>query len=126
MERYGNGPNTRMHFLYRDMSNYKQGAYMVVAGTFDDAAAARVEAALDRGEWLIVPQLADHLGVHVPDPREVMLDQYPESDDDHCWVELTALEATHATPSGEVTVDEVVAAFEACAAEGWNDVDPYG
>lgn len=126
MERYGEGPNTRVHLLYRDASNYKQPAEMVVAGTFDDAAASRVEAALDHGKWLIVPQLAARLGAEVPDPREKMLSLYQENDDDHCWVELLALEATDAAPDGELAAAAFLEALEACAAEGWNDTDPYG
>ena len=126
MERYGQGPNTRIHLMYRDASNYKHTAELVVAGTFDDAAVARAEAALDRGVWLVVPQFAEHLGGYVPDPRQMMLERYAECDDDHCWVELTAVEATDSTPPGEAAAADVVAALEACAAEGWNDVDPYG
>lgn len=122
----GAGSNTEVSLLYRDASNYKQHRSFVVSGALDEASAARVRAALDQGQWLVVPQLSERLAVELPDPRAAMLEEFSLSEDDHCWVELDGLALTDASPTVGVSAPQLLAAVVACAEEGWNDVNPYG
>lgn len=114
--------NTEISLMYRDASNYKKSVQVIVAGT----PTADWRAPLDAGLYLVVPQVNDHLGGQLPDPRDAMLAEYSEGDDDHCWVEVDSVTPTEAEPTTDVTIDDFIAACTAAAAEGWNDVDAYG
>ncbi len=74
--------NTRLDYLYRDASNYKQTSSVVFTGTLSAADRERFVAALDRGEWFIAEQ------VGLVNLRERWASP---SEDDHIWHESAGL-----------------------------------
>lgn len=52
------GTHTLLRLLYRDASNYKQTAEVVLTGAPDSHSARRLRAALDQGTYLVAEQLA--------------------------------------------------------------------
>jgi proton glutamate symport protein len=84
--------NTRVEYLYRDGSNYKQWGAVVFRGECDDRAARRLFAALDREEFFIAHQ------VRLPELFFVDLPLY--ADDHCCFVLLLAGTAVVVMPFG--------------------------
>lgn len=87
------GPNTRVGYMYRDASNYKQTTEVVFAGRLLPAELAAITANLEGGEWFIPSQvgledLQEHFGSRL-------------YDDDHVWHELGAgdIKPTSAAPT---------------------------
>lgn len=103
--------NTRISYLYRDASNYKQHNEVVVPGTFTPEQIEAIIGCLDAGEYFIPAQ------VSLPEKRFGNI-----TEDDHCWFELSrnGFEETDAEPNIDMTPDEVVAKFLE-AKENWYD-----
>jgi hypothetical protein len=109
--------NTRVEYLYRDGSNYKQWAAVVFRGECDASLVRRLFAALDREEFFIAHQ------VRLP---ELFFADRPLYADDHCWHEMGEVTATSATPDDLIgrTIEEFVAELERASTEGWQVFDP--
>jgi len=108
--------NTRVEYLYRDGSNYKQWGAVVFQGGCDERLVRRLFVALDGGESFIAHQ------VRLP---ELFFTDRPLYADDHCWHELT-----HATTAAEApddllnrTFDEFVSEVERASRDGWRIFD---
>jgi hypothetical protein len=111
-------PNTRLHYLYRDGSNYKTGADVVLAGNLSTEQIDAIVAKLDDGEHFIPSQV----GLIDLQPNLQVWDTKP-SEDDHAWhaLERDDIEATADAPTTELTAAELAAAF---AAVEWDESDP--
>lgn len=108
--------NTRISYLYRDASNYKQHNEVVVPGIFTPEQIEAIIGCLDAGEYFIP--------VQVGFPEERFEDI---TEDDHCWFELSryGFEETDAEASIDMAPDEVVAKF--LEAKGnWDDSKEFG
>lgn len=108
--------NTRISYLYRDASNFKQHNNVVVPGTFTQEQIETIISCLDEGEYFIPVQ------VGFPEKRFESI-----TEDDHCWFELNrdGFEETDAEASIDMTPDEVVAKF--LEAKGnWDDSKEFG
>lgn len=93
--------NTRLSYLYRDASNYKQSGSVVFAGAITPTQRTQVIQALDEGSYLIVEQ------VGLANLREERWSHGNE--DDHVWHEVTEIALTEDAPTDERTIDEFVA-----------------
>ncbi len=104
--------NSRFEYLYRDASNYKRWRSVVFSGAPTRALESRIRASLHDGEWFIANQ--------VRLPNLFFLD-FPVNDDDHCWHEFSAIEATELSPDDPL--QRAIAGFAAELAEahhvGW-------
>lgn len=104
--------NTRINYLYRDGSNYKQHNAAVVSGELSDADKETIIGCLYDGEYFI--------------PSMVGIEEHRVDDkwteDDHCWFELhiTDLEDTAAAPTTDMTSAELVQRFLQCKGK-WED-----
>jgi hypothetical protein len=104
--------NTRVEYLYRDGSNYKQWGAVVFRGDCDESLAGMLFAALDRGEFFIADQ------VRLP---ELFFADRPLYADDHCWHEMGEVTTTSEAADDLLgrTIDEFVAEVERASTEGW-------
>jgi hypothetical protein len=104
--------NTRVEYLYRDGSNYKQWGAVVFRGGCDARWVQRLFAALDSGELFIAHQ------VRVP---ELFFTERPLYADNHCWHEMAEVTSTSAAADDpmERTIEEFVAEMERAARDGW-------
>ena len=103
--------NTRISYLYRDASNYKQHNEVVIPGTFSQKQIEVIISCLDEKEYFIPRQIG------FPERRFGSI-----TEDDHCWFELCAdgFEATDAGVTIYMMPDEVVKKF--LEAKGnWDD-----
>lgn len=108
--------NTRISYLYRDASNYKQHNEVVVSGTFTPEQIEAIIGCLDAGEYFIPVQ------VGFPEERFEKI-----TEDDHCWFELSrdGFEETDAEANIDMAPSEVVAKF--LEAKGnWDDSKEFG
>src|SRR6476646_9926556 len=81
--------NTRVEYLYRDGSNYKQWGAVVFRGGCDETLLPRLFAALDGGELFIAHQ------VRLP---ELFFTDRPRYADEHCWHELAEAATSSEAP----------------------------
>ncbi|HEU0130799.1 MAG TPA: hypothetical protein VFQ85_07390 [Mycobacteriales bacterium] len=95
--------NTRVEYLYRDASNYKQYGHEVFAGAITAEQRTSVLAALDEG----VHFLAEQVGL--PPLYERWSTHYP---DDDPWHELVSLEVVGDPPTREETIAAFTARFD--------------
>lgn len=104
--------NTRVEYLYRDGSNYKQWGAVVFRGECDGSLNRRLFAALDREEFFIAHQ------VRLP---ELFFDDRALYADDHCWHEMGEVTTTSAAADDllERTIEEFVVEVERASSEGW-------
>jgi hypothetical protein len=104
--------NTRVEYLYRDGSNYKQWAAVVFRGACDESLTRRLFASLDREEVFIAHQ------VRLP---ELFFAGRPLYADDHCWHEMAEVTATSTLPDDafDRTIREFVAELERASTNGW-------
>src|SRR4051812_31499004 len=104
--------NTRVEYLYRDGSNYKQWRAVVFRGACDESSARRLFAALDREEFFIAHQ------VRLP---ELFFADRPLYADDHCWHEMAEVTVTSVAPDDllDRTIEEFVTEMERASTERW-------
>jgi hypothetical protein len=104
--------NTRVEYLYRDGSNYKQWGAVVFRGKCDTSLARRLFAALDNREFFIAHQ------ARLP---ELFFADRPLYADDHCWHELAEVTATSTVPDDPLdrTIEEFVTEMECASRDGW-------
>lgn len=72
--------NTRIDYLYRDASNYKQPNSVVVSGLFTARQVGEILGCLNDGEYFIPSQ------VGLPETRFGEI-----TEDDHCWLNLEVI-----------------------------------
>lgn len=110
--------NTKITFLYRDASNYKQFNEFVAEGEFTEDDVEKIIACLDSGEYFI------------PENVGIECERFTDwTEDDHPFCELSASDfmLTDETPTmvldgnswRTLTMGDLVARFEAAADEGW-------
>lgn len=100
--------NTRLSYLYRDASNYKQAAGVTLSGSASEADRALIDSRLDQGEWFIPSQ------VGLRDLQRDFQSGGNLYEDDHVWHELDVerdIEDTHNAPTVAMTWSELVARF---------------
>lgn len=108
--------NTRIEYLYRDASNYKQRNECVIRGIVNETGVDAIIASLDDGEYFI-PQ-----AVGLPETR------FPTwSEDDHSYFELdkASFTPTDAEPTVDIDAETLVARFKAAAGH-WQDFESDG
>lgn len=100
--------NTRIHYLYRDGSNYKQGHEVIVAGelSWED-----IQPHLDEGTHFIASQVGLE---NIQTMWEEKGFTFP-TEDDHVWCEIDEddIDYTPLDPTVEITAEELKAAFAA-------------
>jgi hypothetical protein len=109
--------NTRVEYLYRDASNYKQWGEVIFRGVCDDALRDRLTATLDSGTFFVAHQ------VRLPE----LFFTGALYADDHCFHELAEVSATEA-PADDAfdrTIGQFVAEVRDAAAAGWAVFDPW-
>jgi hypothetical protein len=108
--------NTRVEYLYRDGSNYKQWGAVVFRGDCDESLVRSLLAALDREEFFIAHQ------VRLP---ELFFADRPLYADDHCWHDMGEVTRTSAAADDLMgrTIEEFVAEVEQAAVKGWATFD---
>ncbi len=107
--------NTRIEYLYRDGSNYKQWGWVVFRGTCDAALHRRLLSALD-DDLFIANQ------VRIP---ELFFNDRPLYNDDHCWHEMGELATTadSADDRFDRTIEDFIAEVERASNDGWKVFD---
>ena len=104
--------NTKIHYLYRDSSNYKKPNSIVVPGLFSEEQIQTIISCLDEGQWFVPHKVGF--------PEEKFEE---ETEADHPWFELYAcdFEETSESPQIEETPDEIVQLFLQ-AKDNWLDL----
>ena len=127
--------NTRIHYEYRDGSNYRFHGSIVAGGEMTPVLWARMRRACDSGaecgfiaHQVGIPEVFGFLpGPHVTWLPEGEAPAYDE-ENDHCWHRLTdasgAWELTSDAATDGRAVEELVGAFEVAAKTGWKVFDP--
>ena len=105
--------NTRICYLYRDASNYKQHHEIVVEGElcFDDLKPFLIDGIFFIPHDVGLPELQKNFaaqGFAFPD------------EDDHVWHELEACEPTEDDPTLDICADELRERFRSAHAGGWD------
>lgn len=113
--------NTKIYYLYRDASNYKQLNTFVCEGEYDQSDVDRIIASLQDGEYFI----PENVGL----PCERFTDW---TEDDHLYCEMDSddFELTSDSPDSildgtqwrPITVSELAGRFEAAADDGWTAI----
>ena len=116
---------TTVTYMYRDASNYKAFAEVLLDGAITDEQRETVRLALtdlhDEHDAFIPAQIGwGHAG-----EAEDAWNSFPD-DGDHCWHELDVKDGIEVAdwfgPTPEQTVDDWVAKMTAAHAAGWDDV----
>jgi len=125
--------NTRITYEYRDGGSNRFWTDLVLGGEMTEEVWARIRAACGEGcrfiaEQVGLPEVFGFLpGDHIYAP-EYCSTGYPfDQDVDHCWHRFPdddPWELTRESPTGALTVDELVNAIEQAAAVGWKVFDP--
>jgi len=108
-------PNTLIPLMYRDACNYKLHGEIVVGGEPDPTLIARLEAALDAGEFIVPEQVGL---THLARTDDMFKRRFPDPDDDHPYEEvlLDQIEATDKPPTDGRTLLQFI---EACEGADW-------
>lgn len=116
---------TRVHYLYRDGDNYKQGGDVLLSGEIGADQIKQIKASLDTDGGFIPAQIGwPHLGT--------LMAKFPDASD-HCWHEMwlddpyTFQTVSEPSTGEQVTgsVEDWVAAMVAIGKDGWDDAT-YG
>jgi len=107
--------NTKIEYMYRDASNYKQFNEVVVEGehTADDK--SFIMGCLDDYADGFIPQQ-----VGLPALQKQMVG-FP-NEDDHCWHELEEIELTNEAPTIQMTMKELIKKFKEAKEVSWDDL----
>lgn len=107
--------NTRIEYMYRDASNYKQSMTAVLPGALTLEQAVEIVACTDRnmGDSFLPAMVglasadwsSDGAGAHYGD--------------DHPWHELVQIEPTDDRPNEDTTAAQFLAAMQAAHKQGW-------
>jgi len=104
--------NTRVEYLYRDGSNYKEWGAVVFRGLCDARMLRQLLRSLDGEERFIAHQ------VRLP---ELFFSDRPLYADDHCWHEMGQITATSDAPDDPLSrsIEDFVAEMEQSSRNGW-------
>lgn len=104
--------NTKIHYLYRDASNYKKPNSIVVPGRYTEEQIQTIISCLNEGQWFVPHKVGF--------PEEKFED---ETEADHPWFELYAcdFDETSESPQLEKNPDEIVQLFLQ-AKDNWLDL----
>lgn len=116
VEESDNPQNTKISYLYRDASNYKNRNEAVISGPITEEQKNIIMDCLDGREFFIPSQ------VGLPEERFE-----DETEDDHCWFELDAnsFSETDLKADVDLTVEQLVNNFVA-AKGNWDDSQVFG
>ena len=103
--------NTAIEYLYRDASNFKHTARIVLEGPMTDEDALMIRGKLLDGSYFIPSQ------VGLPDLQSYFLRFGPYTEHDHVFHELLDVEKTSEAPTGPVSTDRLLESFRAVS--GW-------
>lgn len=106
--------NTKINYLYRDAGNYKVYNSCILSGVITDEQKARIFASLDCGEYFIPSRVGlpeKRFDTHNPLNDHPFFELDPENPD--CF------EETVDPATVDITVDALVASFEANADSWW-------
>jgi hypothetical protein len=110
---------TRVYYLYRDNSNYKQYASALLDGEISDEEEALIEASLEGGETFVPTQIG------WPHPGTAMIG-FPDMDDHgFCELDVAQMEQVAEPDAGEPvygTTDAWVKQMIEAKGLGWNAV----
>ena len=112
--------NTRMTYLYRDASNYKQGNEVVLAGTITEEQKKIIAKALF--DFDVRHQIGYFIPAQIGLP-EVRFEEVTEND--YCFFELCMnkdFSETGYVPTVEMTVEDVTRAIAKAGNDGWDYV----
>lgn len=125
--------NTRIHYEYRDGSNYHWHGSIVVAGELTPDHWSRVRASCESAEFFIADQVGfPEVFGYKPGPHQ-SADRRDtgycyDPDEDHCWHrfpdDAQAWELTADEPTAPYDATQLVTVFEAIAAYGWRPFNP--
>ena len=114
--------NCIFEYRYRDAGNWKTEGAVILSGPIDTASAHAIRKTLDAGELFIPEQVGleplqnQHFLAHNSDPDDDM---------DHALHEFIGVRAIDSTddlrhPKLAITLESLVARFEAAGRQGWN------
>ena len=115
--------SVRLHYRYRDASNYKAEVVAAITGDWSDDEVARFRAAIAtaaRGAG-IDPTTFSPVDLALPPAQQALWEQFDRSDDDHIYNELLEIEQTTDRPDvvGLNTAELLIRA-ERVAREGYD------
>jgi len=105
--------NTKLTYLYRDGSNYKQWEDVVLAGAVDPEMIRR---SLWEGNFFI-PQA---VGLPALQDRFAAQGYAFPNEDDHAWHEIEAVEPTQESPTIDIAAADLAQRFKAASEHGWD------
>jgi len=119
---------TTVRYMYRDGSNYKAWAEVLLAGAITDEQREAVRQSLDSVNDDHTNFIPAQIGwVHAGEAEDAW-NSFPD-DDDHCWHELDVVNGITVEdwfgPPPEQKVQHWVAQMTAAGAAGWDDIT-YG
>lgn len=103
--------NTKIEYMYRDASNYKDWYEVVVKGKITTDQFDAIHDCLDAGTHFIAGQI----GLPADGFRG-----YDVNEDDHPWYEMGGISLTEEEPTQDLTIDEVVRRFKE-AKDNWDE-----
>ena len=121
--------NCIFEYRYRDAGNWKTEGAVILSGQIDTAIVDAIRKTLDAGELFIPEQVGleplqnQHFFAHK---------SAPDDDMDHAFHEFIGVRAIHSTndlqyPKLAITLESLVARFEAAGRQGWNvSLSPFG
>ena len=109
--------NTEFAYIYRDGDNYKAEGSVVLVGEFEPGHLARLEVALDEGEYFIAHQ------VGVPEVFIWKREGHEIQDQDHSWHEFFGICLVNASSTDTRSVEQFVLDVEQASVEGWEEFD---
>ena len=100
--------NTRINYLYRDASNYKQFGEVVVEGPMERS---QLGPLLKDQEFFIPSKVG-------------MADLQPDmrTEDDHIWHEIEGLTRTSERPSLDITAEQLLQRFKDMSKSRWSEL----
>jgi len=117
--------NTKLTYLYRDGSNYKQWDEVIVAGSLDREAITRC---LWECDFFIPQAVASPAALGVQRPLggglSALQDRFAAqgydfpNEDDHAWHEIESVEPTEDPPTIDVTAAELAQRFKHASTRG--------
>ena len=104
--------NTRLHYLYRDASNYKTCNSVILEGEITPEQYTEMQECCDDHHEMFVPE---QLGLD-------LIRDWETTADDHPWAELDGYEYTNENRDVAMTVEELLELFRK-AKENWRPED---
>lgn len=115
--------NVYLNYLYRDASNWKAGAEVVLRGPATEAELAAFRAAIDAADRMVGVDPGDFVptDLGIQPAQYAFWAMFEASEDDHVFNEILELSLTSAEPSADAPAwADVLAAAQRAAAVGWD------